>query len=99
MGNILKVNHTSVFGEKEANNFISKYEPIKTEYDEQVNKINDLLASANIDKNICSDLLGLQVGITLKFPALPALPKLPNFFLPSINITCVPNIDIDVSIL
>jgi hypothetical protein len=24
---------------------------------------------------------------------------LPNFFLPSINISCVPNIDIDVSIL
>lgn len=99
MGNTINIQQNVVFGEKEYQNFIKKYQQVKTTYDEEKNQIVELLDSANIDYNLCADIPGLRVGITLKFPALPVLPTLFDIFLPSPSLSCKVNnlLDIDIS--
>lgn len=89
------IQKTQVFGEKTQQKILSEYKPAATKFEEEQNKVRGLLSSLSLDKNLCDDLLGLKLGIVLKYPALPAIPNLLDAFLPKFDITCDPSLDID----
>lgn len=100
----INLNNYTKYAEKKYEIGLEKWSDTTTTFTQTQNQLSALLNKADIDINVCQDLVGkLGINISLKIPPLPTIPTMPGNILPTPSISCsgIPSISdliqVDVS--